>query len=121
MVITSFRVEKKSKSFYIGYEEGMYAMPYCERCRRYVEEYHILDDYDKERSYIFCLRCSDKVRGPEPPKKGGGYPAHGRTERQKCKCQRCKGKGRVPVWSVAGIVITWKRCPECKGRKWVWC
>jgi len=91
-------------------------MPFCDVCNKYIERprTYIKDGYE----YKVCLQCLLELRREE---KGGGYPTHGRTGRQKCKCPTCKGTGKETVWSVAGIPITERTCSECNGRKWVWC
>ena len=96
MVITSFRVEKKIEKFLYCYEKGMYAMPFCPACGEPIK-------VDTK----YCPKC--------------GYNIGEGRGRQKCECPRCRGKGYIGL-TIGGIPdITRRICPECKGRKWVWC
>lgn len=70
-------------------------MPYCPKCGKRIEV-----------DTIYCPRCGSKIPG---------------TERQKCECPQCEGGGKVPGSVIDGMIITWVRCPKCKGRKWIWC
>ena len=90
-------------------------MAYCDVCKKYIERPRTFigdDGYE----YKVCLQCLLELRREQ--QREGGPP----REPPMCECQRCKGKGRVPAWVVAGnIVITWRTCPICKGKGEVRC